>query len=383
MQYYLNFTFRSILIWFHLICVDPALSQDKVSRLQHLVDSLCAEGNYPGLSVAVAYPDNTTQAYVSGFNDIEKGVKLSATDRLMQGSVGKTYVAAIALQLVEQKRLRLDERVSKYLGDNEWFSRLPNADDITVRMLMNHTSGIMRYEFKESFANDLNQNPDKVWKPEEQLAYVLDELPRFKAGQDWEYSDTNYIILGMIIEKISGTTYHKLLQDNILKPLGLNATLPSNRKKLQGLAQGYAGKDNPFGNREKMIGPNGDMIINPQFEWTGGGMYSTTSDLASWAKLLYEAKAFSQGSLDQMLAGVPAKLGKDTQYGLGVILRPTPWGITYGHSGFFPGYLTDMYYFPEHRLCIAVQTNSSDVRNLKFGLNKVATTIAKEILGNN
>jgi D-alanyl-D-alanine carboxypeptidase len=128
---------------------------------------------------------------------------------------------------------------------------------------------------------------------------------------------------------------------------------------LKGVVQGYAGANNPFGGKDKMI-ESGKFIVNPQLEWTGGGWASTGEDLARWAKLMYEGKAFDPSMVPVMLDGVPAKLGPNVKYGLGVIIRPTPNGvITYGHSGFFPGYMTDMMYFPEQKIALAVQVNTS------------------------
>ena len=246
---------------------------------------------------------------------------------MLHGSVGKTYVSAVALQLVQAGKINLNAKVSDYLGHYAWYSRVPNGNDITVRMLMNHTSGIMRFEFKEKFTNDLTDNPDKVWKPEELIGYVLDEPAPFEAGKGWDYSDTNYILLGMIIEQVTGKKYYALMNDN-LKKIGLKNTLPSDSRTLEGLVQGYAGDENAFGKQDKVIGPDGKFIINPQCEWTGGGVYGTAEDLARWGKYLYEGKFFSKELLIEMLDGVPAKLGKDAKYGLGVIIRPSTLGIT-------------------------------------------------------
>lgn len=351
------------------------------SRLRLLVDSLRQEAKFPGISVAIVYKDNTNVALASGYNDKEKQLPLTIADRLLQGSVGKTYVSAIALQLVKQGKLRLDEKAATYLGNFSWYDRIPNASDITVTMLMNHTSGVMRYEFKEQFLKDLTANPDKYWKPEELVQYVLDEKPAFTAGNGWEYSDTNYILLGMIIEKLTGKKYYELLRTNILQSLQLNNTLPSDSRNLKGLSQGYAGDANEFGGKDKVIGEDGLFIINPQFEWTGGGIYSTTSDLAKWGKLLYEGKLIDTSLL--LSSAVPAKLGKDTKYGLGVIIRSTTLGIAYGHSGFFPGYMTEMLYFPSQGICIAVQCNSSDFRNLKLSPLRCLLEIAKEVKSQN
>ncbi|MEO5858164.1 MAG: serine hydrolase domain-containing protein, partial [Pyrinomonadaceae bacterium] len=113
-----------------------------------------------------------------------------------------------------------------------------------------------------------------------------------------------------------------------------------------------------FGGKDAMI-ENGKFIINPQLEWTGGGWASTGEDLARWAKALYEGKAVDASMVALMVDGVPAKLGPNAKYGLGAIIRPTAAGLTYGHSGFFPGYLTEMMYFPDKKIAIAVQVNSS------------------------
>lgn len=347
------------------------------NELQRVLDSLRVAGNYPGLSMSIVFADNSNISLTSGFNDVEKAIPLKPTDRLLQGSVGKTYAAAIAMQQIGKKMLDPDQKVSRYLGAFNWFSRIPNANDITVRMLMNHTSGVMRYEFKEAFTKDLTANPDKFWKPEELLSYVLDEKASFEAGKGWEYSDTNYILLGMILEKITDRKFYQLVNEDLLQPLQLKNTFPSDRRMLPGLAQGYAGEANDFGGKDQVIDASGNFIINPQFEWTGGGIYSTTGDLAQWGKLLYEGKAFDKSLLSLMFEGVPAKLGKDTKYGLGVIIRPTPLGDSYGHSGFFPGYLTEMAYFPSQKFCIAVQANSSDFSKIRTRLSAALIVLAK------
>jgi D-alanyl-D-alanine carboxypeptidase len=327
--------------------------------LQRKLDSLRESQRLPGLSLGVALADGSTIALVTGFADTAKRTPLRPTDRLLQGSVGKTYVSAVALQLVREGKLDLGAKISTYLGQLPWFSRIPNAADITVRQLMTHTSGLVRYEFQPRFTADLRAQPMKSWTPEERLAYILDTQAPFAAGQGWEYSDTNYIVLGMIIERLTGQTYYAELRRRILDPLRLTNTIPSDRPDLPGVANGYAGPRNDLGGFDASI-VNGRLAVNPQLEWTGGGIASTTEDLARWAKLLYEGKAFDSSLLPALLDGVPSRLGRDVQYGLGVIIRPTQWGKAYGHSGFFPGYATEVLYFPESKAAVALQANVSD-----------------------
>jgi len=245
---------------------------------------------------------------------------------------------------------------------------------------MNHTSGVMRYEFKEQFLIDLRADPDKRWEPEELVAYVLDEEAAFAAGAGWEYSDTNYILLGMIIEGITGRALYTEVEERILEPLDLRNTVPSDSRTIPGLVQGYAGAGNPFLGRDEVLLPDGRFVINPQFEWAGGGYASTTEDLARWAKADYEGRAFDPELLPAVLDGVPARLGPGSSYGLGVIIQETPLGTTYGHSGFFPGYLTQVAYYPEQRIAVAVQVNTSMPQSLGRPLGAIVNQLAGAVI---
>lgn len=350
-------------------------------KLQAKLDEWHKNGKFAGATVGVVLADGTSFGLATGFSDLQTKRQMKPTDLMLAGSVGKTYAAAVALQLIGEGKINLDEKIEKYLGKETWFARLPNAKDITVRQLMNHTSGLVRYEFKEQFAKDLTANPDKVWRPEELLSYLFDEKAAFEAGKGWDYSDTNYIVLGMIIEKVTGKKYYDEARNRILKPLHFKNTFPQDKREIKGLVQGYAGEKNPFGGTDAMI-QNGKFTFNPQFEWTGGGMVSNSVDLARWAKLMYEGKAFDAKLLPQMLEGVSAPmLGRETKYGLGVIIRPTRVGLTYGHSGFFPGYMTEVMYFTEYKIAVAAQVNSSVFQNLGKPLGRVLVETAETILG--
>lgn len=349
------------------------------TALQLKLDEWHKAGSFPGATLGVVLANGESFGLAVGFSDRETRRPMKPNDRMLAGSVGKTFAAATALQLIKEGKIGLDDRIEKYLGREPWFSRLPNAKDITVRQLMNHSSGLVRYEFKEQFTKDLTANPEKVWKPAELVAYLLDEKPPFEAGKGWDYSDTNYIVLGMIIEKVTGRQFYDEVNRRLLKPLKLTDTIPQDGPRLKGVVQGYAGANNPFGGTDAMI-VNGKFAINPQFEWTGGGYASTAQDLARWAKMIYEGKAFSPELLPHVLEGVPAPmLGRETRYGLGVIIRKTTVGTSYGHSGFFPGYMTDMMYFPEHEVAIAVQVNTSVGRNLGKPLSRVLVEVMEII----
>ena len=357
-------------------------AQDRRAQLQEQLrvklEQWHKAGKFPGATIGVAMAGGDSFGMAVGVSDRAAKTSMKPNDRMLAGSVGKTYAAALAMQLIKEGKIDPDAKISIYLGREFWFKRLPNANEITVRQLMNHTSGLVRYEFKDQFTKDLTADPGRAWKPTELISYIFDTKAPFAAGNGWDYSDTNYIVLGMVIEKVTGKKYYDLVRSRILKPLKLSDTLPSDKRKIKGLIQGYAGPNNPFGGKDEVISTKGEFIINPQFEWTGGGMASTSEDLALWAKSMYEGKAFPPDLVQAMLEGVRAPmLGREAKYGLGVIIRPTRIGKSYGHSGFFPGYMTDMMYFPDHKLAVAVQVNTSVPRDLGMPLGRILVEIAE------
>jgi len=346
---------------------DAALDALK-ARLQLKLDSLHAAGRFGGATAGFVLPDGRSFALAVGQSDTVADIPMRPGDRMLAGSVGKTFFAALALQLVHEGKLDLDAKLERYLGDEPWWRasdgrvRLPNGSDITLRMLMNHTSGVVRYEFNPAFTAEVTKDPYRVWQPAEQIAYVLDSEPPFAAGHGWDYSDTNYILLAMAIEKVTGAKAYDMIRTRVLEPNGLRGTVPSSSPTIPGVVQAYAGANNPFGGADAVLLPDGRLAFNPGFEWAGGGYASTSEDLARWAKMYYEGQAFPAALMPQVLDGRESRLGRGVRYGLAAIIRDTPIGPGYGHSGFFPGYLTEMRYFPQHRVAVAFQVNTSEAR---------------------
>ncbi|MGE0554906.1 MAG: serine hydrolase domain-containing protein [Gemmatimonadales bacterium] len=337
-----------------------ALAQPLEQRLQARLDSLHQAGRFIGVSAGVALADGRVIALASGSSDTARKTSLRPTDRMLAGSTGKTFFAALALQLVRDGRLDLDAPIAQHLGREPWFDSLPNARSVTVRQLMNHTSGLVRYELNPRFLADLVAEPQRRFEPVEELRYLFGESAPFAAGEGWDYSDTNYIVLAMIVERVLGARAYDAILHEFVRPLGLDGTVPQDGPVIPGLAQGYAGRDNPFGPFDAVL-RGGRFAINPQFEWAGGGWATTGRDLARWAKALYEGDAIDSTLLHrEVLQGIPAKmLGPNARYGLGVIIQQTPLGTTWGHSGFFPGYLTEMRYYPARRVAVAVMVNQN------------------------
>lgn len=241
-------------------------------KLTGLLDSLKEKSDYPG--VVFAYVDSLgkTHTITSGWANLEDSVKMTGDHLLHSGSTGKVIVSAVTMQLVSEGILDLDEMVKTYIGDYDWYDRIPNADAITLRHLLQHTSGMERYEFKEAFIEDLHKNPDRVWTPSDLVYFVLDDEPLFSAGSSFAYADTNYILMGMIIEKVTGQQFYDLAHQRVLQPLGLGSFTPTNTRQIPNMSQGYYDPDSEYalGFKSPFL-KDGETQNNMQWEWTGGG----------------------------------------------------------------------------------------------------------------
>lgn len=324
-------------------------------KLQAELNGLIVGSEVPGATLAVILPDDTLINLSAGVSDLENRRPMRPTDVMLSGSIGKTYVMAVLMQLVDEKRMAIDDYLWQYLGREPWFSRLPNARDVTLRMLLNHTAGIPEYIEKESLWDEVREHPDKVWSGPERLIYILGDSPRNEAGKGWSYADTHYIVLGMVIEKVTGTEYYRELQQRILTPMKLERTIPADRRILPGLIPGYSRLDSPFNFKGRVLDEKGRYLFNPQLEWTGGGLASNAAELAKWAKILFSGQVIEKELLPEIMQGV--KTGSSYEYGLGVIIWNADFGTLYGHMGFAPGYNSIMGYVPSRKIAVAMQFN--------------------------
>lgn len=349
------------------------------AELQAIADKAVTGTDLPGMTAAVAYADGRVIEVAAGWANKEKAIKMKVGDRILAGSIGKTWVAALALKMVEEKKLDLDESVSAYLKDAAWYPRIPNASQLTVRHLLQHTSGIPEHVESTEFTKAIVASPDKFWTPAEILAFTLDKKPLFEAGKDWAYADTNFVLLGAVIESITGKPMFDSITTDILSQVNLKRTAPQKGRSIEGLVQGYTVVDGLFGLNGPVLS-DGKMPFDPQLEY-GGGMISTSGDLARWAVALYGGKVISPASVNLMTTGVPAKTGRNDKYGLGCQIRPSEYGETWGHNGWFPGWLSDVQYFPKQKIAIAVQFNSDNQRASGRPFRAIIADIAKEFVG--
>ncbi len=354
-----------------------------VAHAQRVVDEVVAAG-FPGASAALALPDGSTIAVVAGVTEPGGGRPLATRDRMLVGSTGKTFVTAVAHRLVAEGRLDLDAsladvfdaprtapdggagRSARADAAPAWLDRLPCGRGVTVRQLLRHESGLPRYVFRDAFARTLAAEPDRVWRPEELLAFVEDAPPLFGPGDGWAYSDTNYVVVGLVLEHVTGRAFYELAREGFVEPLALVDTVPTNGRRVPGLVQGTILAGRALGGvGPRLLDEHGAATYNLQFEWCGGGWASTPTDLARWARALYGGAAIDAPYLDTLLDAVDAPgLGPGTRYGLGVMLRDTPLGELRYHDGFMPGHLTTLGFLPDHDVGVALQLNADDERVL-------------------
>ncbi len=349
----------------------PQSEHERLERaLTAKLESLQALYGFPGATASVVLPDGTVIAVAAGLADVEEKIPMRADHKMQAGSIGKTFVAALLVKLHNDGRLDLDDQIEKWFGERPWFSHLPNGRDITIRMLLNHSSGLENHAWypKVIESTGATFDPERSYRPshEELVTMVLDKPPLFPAGEGFAYSDTNYILAGWIIELVAGENYYAVLQSEILDPLGLEHTVPLVGRDIPSLAVGYMGADNEFAEFgfPDRIADIGRLYYDPTFEWTGGGLASTSADLAKWGWSLYSGAAFDVPYVEQILnvddsrapiTDVPS-IGP-YRYGLAVYVHDSPLGTLYGHGGVMFGYTSRMRYAADHGFAVAVQVN--------------------------
>lgn len=359
---------------------DAALRPDARACAEERLAAFVAAGRVPGVSAGIAHADGHL-ALAAGKRTRAGEVPLAPDDLLCAGSTGKTFVAAVVLQLVAEHKLALDDLAGEYLGDLPDFERLPNAAELTVRNLLNHRAGLPRYEFQAAFLRDLVARPERVWKPEELLGYVLDARPEVAAERGFSYADTNYVVLGLLVERVSGASLYAEIERRLLRPLALGCVRPQDSRLIPGLVQGHAGPHDPLGLPELVLDAEGRFCINPQFEWAGGGFVTCAADLARWALALYDGDVLTPELRARMLDGQPAPaLGAGVGYGLGAILWDTPRGRACGHEGFFPGYMSHVRAWPELGVAVAVQINTSEFAALPEPLGRLCDELLECVM---
>ncbi len=328
--------FLSTAIVLVLSCSDDTVAPPAARGLQGLVDSLARAWNLPGLVVAVRRSGEEPTVVASGRAELASGRRMTPLDRFRVGSLTKPMVATVILQLSEDGRLSLDDSLARFLP-----GVLPEANRVTLRQLLNHTSGIGDYIDDPGFIDAAFANPSRVWTPQELIGIANGMPRRFAPGavDRWEYSNTNYILLGLVAEVAGGAPIAALLLTRVFEPLGMSSTYFSNSTSLVApFAQGYVDLN---GIPNFAVG----TLVSPTVAGAAGAVVSTGSDLLRFVEALAAGDLVAPASHAARLTTVRASRVRlpgesfDIEYGLGVLVGDG-W---IGHDGAIPGYETEAY----------------------------------------
>lgn len=362
---------------------------DHAKHFQSEVDVIREQYGFPGITAAYVLKDGTSVSATAGLADVEAKVPMSEKPRMLAASTGKSFVAATCIALALEGRLALDEPVSRWLGKYAWFERLANHESMTLRHLLTHSSGLPDHvymkSFQEAFASKW-QATENQFTPERIIEFILDKPALFPAGQGWAYSDTGYILVGMLIEDITGHTYYDNIRERFLTPLKLSHTSAADQRELKNLATGYLSSDNPFKLPTRTLDENGHLHWHPGIEWTGGGLISTSRDLAYWGTALFSGKAMPGNYLAEILSSVAMDSeNADVRYGAGIAIHKSDhFGLVYGHAGWIPGYISSFRYYRNSGVTIAFQINTDTgvIANDKNVIRHIEERLMKKVIYN-
>lgn len=320
----------------------PSAHAQTADALDAKLQEVAEKYELKGISATVRFADGSAWSGAQGAHGNDGD--LNADMLFEMGSITKSMTASIILQLVEEDALSLEDSL------HQFFAPLKNIDsNITVKQLLNHTSGIYTYEDNPSLAATVIIYPDRVWEPTDILDYI--EPMYFEAGAGWAYSNTNYLLLGLIIEKIEGRSYHESLRKRLLEPFGLQHSYLdpnesySEARALSWLSSG-AYQDNVF-----------EAILS--VAWSAGALVSTSKDVALWAEKLYSGEVLGTAVTEAMLQTTQAG-DNSYNYGFGTSLSVYAGRRVVGHNGNTAMQHANMSYCPELGLTLALAINQED-----------------------
>ncbi|MFE7412948.1 serine hydrolase domain-containing protein [Streptomyces laurentii] len=311
----------------------PAASAAKPDTVQNNLNALVADDRMPAALASVTDRDGRTRHYTAGTGDLKTGAKVPKDGQVRAGSNTKAFTAVVALQLVAEKKLALDAPVDTYLPG---LLRGEGIDGrhITIRQLLQHTSGLPEYLDKGAILDDRQ----RYYEPRELLDSALAQKAHFSPGAKWEYINTNYLVAGLIIQKVTGRPLGEEINRRVVDRIGLRHTsfpTPGDMAIHEPHPKGY--------HRDTAGSPWREVTeLDPSWGWAAGAVVSTNSDLNRFYTALLGGELLPPAQLAQMRTTVSAEvIAPGMRYGLGLISRPLPCGGVYwGHGGTIPGYLT-------------------------------------------
>lgn len=328
----------------------------------------------PGISVALGLGDSLAWTGSAGYSDLVKKIPVRTDDRFGIGSITKTFVARVILQLAEEGRVDLNKTPAEYL-DSDLVGSVPNTDKATLRQCINHQSGIPTWEFQPEWirkGRGAEMDTDHIWGKTETLRYITGDRVSadFEPGKRYSYSNTNYTILGLVIEAVTGHEVMAEIRSRLFAPLGIdNIYLESFEEIPGGYVHHYhyatpqfikiAGVNPDFPEIHPMLVESTAGNLSP--EWVAGGMVASADDLVRWARAVRDGELLGESMRTEVFTWYPPEENGGPGY---KYLQGISWSAdhyrgraAYGHSGGTLGFTALMFWFEDSDLIVVLLTN--------------------------
>lgn len=345
-------------------CRNNDFDKETREELEGTVDGVLAASEVPGALAGVWMPGDGEWETARGEADIESGRRLELTDTFRIGSTTKSFTATVVLLLVEEGKVALDDSIDKYVKG------VPNGSSISIRQLLNMTSGLFNFAEDEGFKKRFDEDPLMEISQQEKLDIAFKHEPYFQPGEGFHNSETNYVLIGMLIEEVTGNSAGEEIKKRILDPLKLESTsLPTTPDMTGSYSHSYV----YFQEQDELL----DYTrINPSIPWVGGGMVSNLPDLRVWAGALANGDLLSEEMHKEQLGWIDIPGGEELnlKYGLGVYYVD---GFIGGAGALF-GYNSVAYYLPERDATFVAFTNATFKDSQEAAL--IFISIVKQLL---
>lgn len=342
----------------HITSCQPGDMNSRYSKADQVAKAMSEliNNGVPGAAMVV-YSDEGWWEHANGYAKIEDKVLMRSCHLQYLQSVTKTYMAVAVLKLYEEGRVALDTPMTSYLPEK--YSRyITDAEKVTVRMLLNHTSGIPEYNFSPHYVAYLLQHPDHKFEPVDYLKYIKNKPLDFEPGSRYSYRNTNYVLLALMTDALTGD-HAQFIEDTIFEPLGLSNTFYRNDSRYLT----YPTLVNAYWDRySNSIVENASHLQRNNVASLIGddGIVTTPVEAVKFLKGLMEGKLLSDTTLEEMKNWTNDSKGQP-RYGLGLGYTTINGHVAYGHSGGGIGAGCELYYFPEKDLYMFIAINLGTV----------------------
>ncbi|WP_058480277.1 serine hydrolase domain-containing protein [Legionella waltersii] len=350
---------RTLILLFFIGFQTAVFASAIKEKLSKILDGELAKSKTPGAVLLVSSPTLGTISVAGGLSEVKDKTPMETTNNFRIASMSKTFLAVTVLKLVEEDYFSLDDKIEDLLPDSVDTDRIPNGNLLTVRQLLQMRSGIPNYTDSDAYYELIDKLDEKEWTAQRCVKLVYDEKPNFKPGSSYEYCNTNYLLLQLIVEEATGKSYAAAIREKILKPLNMKNTFieiheSTNENYLY--TNGYTVEDNKL---------TDVTDYNDGFGLADGGIISDAEDMKTFVQALLENKTLLPEPL------LKTMLSTKDEYGLGIYYEEFDDDWVWTHNGNSSGFSGQYYYFEDIKLTIIVLTNCFDTDILSNVVEKV------------